>query len=78
MRTTVDLSDEAYQAVKAIARDREESMGKVMSELIIKGACQPDSDQKVGEIRMVNGWPVVSIGRPITNQEVRDFLTDNE
>ena len=78
MRTTVDLKDEAYQTVKAIARDRDESMGKVMSELIMKGACQPNPNHKVGEIRMVNGWPVVSIGRPITSEEVRDFLDENE
>lgn len=78
MRTTVDLNDEAYQAVKAIARDRDESMGKVMSELIMKGACQPNSDHKVGEIRMVDGWPVVSIGRPITNEEVLEFLAESE
>lgn len=70
MRTTVDLSDEAYQAVKAVARDRNESMGRVMSEMIMKGVHGPAD--KVGKIRMVNGWPVVSYGgRMITSEDVR-------
>ena len=70
MRTTVDLSDEAYRAVKAIARDREESMGKVMSELVMRGVSGPAD--LIGKIRMVNGWPVVSYGKGVvTNEDVR-------
>jgi predicted transcriptional regulator len=69
MRTTVDLSDEAYRAVKAIARDRDESMGKVMSELILKGVSGPAD--LIGKIRTVNGWPVVSYGKVVTSEDVR-------
>ena len=76
MRTTVDLSDEAYLLAKAVARDRRESLGKVMCELIIKGVQVPEG--RVGEMRMVNGWPVVDLGRPITNEEVLEFLAKDE
>ena len=70
MRTTVNLSEVAYQAVKAFARDRKESMGQVMSELILKGVHGPAD--LIGKMRMVDGWPVVSYGGPvITGEDVR-------
>jgi len=78
MRTTVDLSAEAYQTVRAIAKDRDESMGKVMSDLILKAANRPDPSHGLGEIRLVDGWPVVSIGRQISTEEVREFLAESE
>ena len=76
MRTTVDLKDEAYQAVKAIARDRDESMGKVMSELIMKGVHGPVD--LIGKIRLVNGWPVVSYGKGVVTNEDCRKIRDEE
>lgn len=76
MRTTVDISDEAYQAVKAFACDRKESMGQVMSQLILKGVHGP-ADQ-IGKIVMKRGVPVVSYGRVVTTEEVREFLAESE
>lgn len=75
MRTTIDLTDEAYQLAKAFAHDRRESLGKVVSELIVKGA---SGSGPVGQVRLVDGWPVINIGRPITMQEVQDFLDEDE
>ncbi|MBI2688080.1 MAG: hypothetical protein HYX27_17360 [Acidobacteria bacterium] len=78
MRTTVSLSEEALQLVKAIAHDRKESMGTVMSELIMRGANSPAPGHNPGEIKLVNGWPVVSYGHTVTYDEVRDFLAGDE
>lgn len=76
MRTTIDLTDEAYQLAKAAARERRESLGKAVSDLILKGA--KGTPVPPGEIRMVNGWPVVSIGRPVTSEEIAEFLAEDE
>ena len=41
MRTTLNLSDEAYRVVKAAARERKVSLGTVISEFILRTRCQP-------------------------------------
>lgn len=76
MRTTIDLTDEAYQIAKGYAHDRRETLSKVVSDLILKGA--KGTTVPPGEIRMVNGWPVVSVGRPVTSEEIADFLAQDE
>ncbi|MFN0106418.1 MAG: antitoxin [Bryobacteraceae bacterium] len=72
MRTTLDLTEDAYQLAKAVARDRNDSLGRVVSELILKGAHGPGD--RIGEMRIVDGWPVVSYGRMITSEDVKEFL----
>ena len=76
MRTTVDLSEEALQLAKAVARDRRESLGRVISDLIVKGASS--SGGTIGKIQIINGLPAVSIGRMVTTEEVRAFLEESE
>ncbi|MBL8237770.1 MAG: hypothetical protein JNM66_10150 [Bryobacterales bacterium] len=76
MRTTVDLSEEALQLAKAVARDRRESLGRVMSDLIVKGASSFGGT--IGEIRIIDGLPAVSSGRIVTTEEVRAFLEESE
>ena len=75
MRTTIDLTDEAYQLAKAFAHDRRESLGKVVSDLIVRGAA---GSGPVGVVRVVDGLPVVNIGRPITMEEVQALLDEDE
>ena len=75
MRTTVDLTEEAYKAVKAMARERGESIGTVMSELILRGAQEPPV--VMGKLRLVDGWPVVSYGKRVTSEDVRDLLAED-
>ncbi len=45
VRTTIDLSDEAYHIAKAIAREQKRSLGNVVSEFII-GANENTGDRK--------------------------------
>ncbi len=43
MRTTLDIDDDILLAAKALARDRQTSAGKVISELARKGLTRPVS-----------------------------------
>ena len=38
VRTTLDISDEAYYIAKAIARDQNRSLGRVIGDLILKSS----------------------------------------
>lgn len=67
VRTTLDISDEAYYLAKAIARDQNRSLGKVVGDLIlqsVKGA-------KGAPIQMSDyGFPIFHCTRPVTTADV--------
>ena len=69
MRTTIDLSEEAYQLAKAVARERNQSLGKVVSEFIIAAAEAPTPGIYIPDDP--NALPVVRIGRRITSEEIK-------
>ena len=70
MRTTLDLTDEAYHLAKAIAREKDQSLGRTISELILaRSVAAP-------ELAFVKGVPVVRFGRPITSEDVQAVLED--
>ena len=71
MRTTIDLTDEAYHLARAIAHERNESLGKVVSELIL-------GPRKAKSARIVipddpHALPKVYFGRRITSDDVRNL-----
>ena len=74
MRTTLDIPDEAYYIAKAIARDQNRSLGRVVGDLILqsvmgaKGASLQMSDY---------GFPTFRCARPVTTEDVRS-LDDEE
>ena len=75
MRTTLELTAEAYHIAKAVARERNKSMGNVVSEFIL------ERSQPVGEkpaSRSAAGFPVFSSGRKITSEDVRALLDEDE
>ena len=72
MRTTVELSAEAYHFAKAVAREKNQSLGKAMSDLILRRNPEPRKEFK----RSSAGFPVFSSGKPITNEEVQDLLDE--
>lgn len=75
VRTTVDLSDEAYHLAKSIARDTGQSLGLVISELIVR---KNDSDQHgTGFYVQENGLPGFRSGRPRTQTDVK-YAADEE
>ncbi len=68
MRTTLDLDTTALEAVRQLAAHRSESLGKVVSDLILKGLQQERSPAT----RRKAGLPVFAAGtRPITLEDVK-------
>ena len=74
MRTTLDISDEAYYIAKAIARDRNRSLGRVVGDLILQSAKGSDN----ASITMSDyGFPTFRCTRPVTSEDVK-ALDDEE
>ena len=72
MRTTVDLGEEILRVAKDLAREREQSLGRVLSDLV-RQALQPAN----AFIVPPNGIPIlprIPGGRPVTSQDVKDLL----
>ena len=74
MRTTLDIPDEAYYIAKAIARDLNRSLGRVVGDLVLlstKGA-------KGASIKMSDyGFPTFRCARTVTTEDVK-ALDDEE
>ena len=71
MRTTLTIDDDLLAAAKALARDRSEPVGKVLSELARRGL---NATTRVGKGSAPKSFPVFSISpqaRPITLEDVR-------
>jgi hypothetical protein len=74
VRTTLDISDEAYYIAKAIARDQNRSLGRVVGDLIL----QSSKGAKRGSIKMSDyGFPTFRCARPVTTEDVK-ALDDEE
>ena len=73
MRTTVDLTDEAYQIAKTVARERNQSLGAVVSDFIT-GA---NEERESGITILPNGVPTFRCKRRITSEDVK-ALEDDE
>ncbi len=76
MRTTLDLSDEAYALAKSIAHEQNLGLGRTISKIIIDYAHAPHA--VLPDITLENGLPVVSIGRRVTSEDVRAILDESE
>jgi hypothetical protein len=74
MRTTLDISDEAYYIAKAIARDQGRSLGRVVGDLILQSSTvSTDASIKMSDY----GFPTFRCARPVTTDDVR-ALDDEE
>ena len=74
VRTTLDISDEAYFIAKSIARDQNRSLGRVVGELIL----QSTKGAKGSSIRMSDyGFPTFRCTRSVTSEDVK-ALDDDE
>lgn len=67
MRTTVDLPDDLHELARQLAHDSGRSMSEVVAELIRRGLARPT----VAPAQSRRGMPTVSVGRPITAEDVR-------
>ena len=74
VRTTLDIPDEAYYLAKAIARDQNRSLGRVVGDLIL----QSSKGAKSASITISDyGFPTFRCSRPVTTEDVR-ALDDEE
>ncbi|MGA3187324.1 MAG: hypothetical protein ABSF22_09450 [Bryobacteraceae bacterium] len=72
MRTTVDLDEDILRVVKDLARESEQSMGRVLSELARRGLTP-----QVRQFKMRNGVPLLIPkpgARPVTSEHVKELL----
>ena len=76
MRTTLDLDQGSYRLVKAVSAQRGISMGKFVAEAV-RAYCghseEPDFEITYNEI----GWPTISVGHPVTPQDVADAINED-
>jgi hypothetical protein len=71
MRTTIDLDPDILQVAKALARDRDQSIGRVLSDLARRGLTVPANPA----VKVRNGIPLLPRrGKPVTSEIVRTLL----
>ena len=74
VRTTLDISDEAYYIAKSIARDQNRSLGRVVGDLILRSS--KGNESSAIEISDY-GFPTFHCARSVTSEDVR-ALDDEE
>ena len=77
VRTTLDISDEAYYIAKSIARDQNRSLGRVVGDLILQSAKGPTGAGCASIIMSDYGFPTFRCAQPVTTEDVR-ALDDEE
>jgi len=76
MRTTVDLDEDILRTVKSLARENEQSMGRVISDLVRRELTPPKE-----RLRIRNGIPVfprLPGAKPVTSEVVRELLESED
>ena len=73
MRTTLDLDDAVLKAVKAIARAKRETAGRVISSLARQAMTQPSGNR---EIVMKDGFPLLRKTGAVVTPELVEQLLD--
>jgi hypothetical protein len=74
VRTTLDISDEAYYIAKAIARDQNRSLGRVVGDLILQSV---KGSRDASIVMSDYGFPTFRCARPVTSEDVK-ALDDEE
>ena len=75
MRTTLDLTPEAYHLAKAVARERKKSMGAVVSDFIVPPAKEEHSERIVLGTSIA-GFPTFRSGKRITSEDVKAMIEE--
>ena len=70
MRTTVDLTDEAYHIAKTVARETGRSLGAVVSKFITESSAVPRGPESQATL------PVFRCVRRVTSEDVRAIEDD--
>ena len=72
MRTTIDLDEDILRVAKHLAQEREQSLGRVLSDLVRRGLQPAGAD--VARCGMIPILPQKSAAQPVTAQAVKDLL----
>ena len=75
MRTTVDLPPAVHRRARELARERHQSLSAVVADLAMRGLAALGDPVKVST-DPVSGFPVITLGVPITSEDVADALDD--
>jgi hypothetical protein len=75
MRTTIDLPPAVHRRAAQLAKARGTSLSATVAELTARGLSQLDEPLRIS-IDEHTGFPVVSVGRRITADEVAAALDD--
>lgn len=75
MRTTVDLPPAVHRRAQEIARRRGLSLSAVVAELTVRGLSQLDEPVVITTDER-SGFPVMSIGRRVTSEQVAAALDE--
>lgn len=75
MRTTVDLPDAVRRRAEQLALSRGESLSSTIADLTLRGLTQLDEPISI-DIDPRSGFPVMSIGQRITDDDVAAALDD--
>ena len=76
MRTTLNLPEDLHRVATSMARDRDQSLSQIVSELLRK-ALGPEVDGEQVAQDPATGLPAVHLGHPVTTEMVR-AATDEE
>lgn len=76
MRTTVDLPPALHRRALELAELRGQSLSATLAELAARGLSQLD-EPVVIRTDAVSGFPVISIGRRVTSEQVAAALDDD-
>ena len=71
METTVDLEPEAYRKAEVLAAERGQSIGQVLGDALLgrrEALIETDTE----------GWPIIRTERPITSEQVKEWLAEDE
>ena len=74
MRTTVDLDEDILRVAKDLAQEREQSLGRVLSDLVRRSLQPAKITNRRGALGVLPRKPGA---RPVTAQDVRDLLEND-
>ena len=72
MKTTIDLSPEAYLVAKSFASESKISLSSAVSQLILGTIKAPPTPSENDD------WPSVAVGQFVTVEGVKNFLDEDE
>ncbi|RNI19528.1 hypothetical protein [Flexivirga caeni] len=75
MRTTVDLPPAVRRRAEQLAVARGQSLSATIAELTIRGLSELDEPVSI-EVDSRSGFPVLSLGQRITDEDVASALDD--